>query len=335
LGMSVYPQVFELDVFPGEKRVERVKLTNKSNVALPIEVRVVDFTAKDITGEMMFDEFSQDPSFASRKWFNLINPNFILEEGEKRDIVFNISIPENAEPGGHYATMLFEPLLPSLYFKKGQPRAVPVIGVLFLFSVRTLSLEPQEKPALEIVEFSISKQERMLALENITSKLLGSVVQASGVIITKKAPQTFILRIKNNDIYHTKPSGKVLIYNMFDKKVGEAEVLQMTILPGKIRDFPVKVSLKGRERLKWLPAFAYDLFSQNLFVGKYKARLELNATNLTGEGLLAPSGFLFLTFFSLPWRFWILFISFLVLLAFLLIKYRKRMVLALKTLIGR
>ncbi len=91
---------------------------------------------------MEFDESAQDPSITSRKWFKIKNPNFILEAGEKEEINFEIAVPENAEPGGHYSVMLFEPQLPAFYFKPGQPRTIPVIGVLFLISVKILALEP-------------------------------------------------------------------------------------------------------------------------------------------------------------------------------------------------
>ncbi|GAI37810.1 unnamed protein product, partial [marine sediment metagenome] len=115
LGLSVNPQIFELDVFPGEKHPKRINVGNLSEVAIPITVRVTDFTAAEDSGEMLFDESSQDPSFASRKWFEIENPNFILEPKETKKVHFTIEVPENAEPGGHYAVMLFEPRLPSFY----------------------------------------------------------------------------------------------------------------------------------------------------------------------------------------------------------------------------
>ena len=74
LGLSVNPQIFELDVFPGEKHSRKINLGNLSEVALPILVRVTDFTAAEDSGEMLFDESSQDPSFASRFWFEIENP---------------------------------------------------------------------------------------------------------------------------------------------------------------------------------------------------------------------------------------------------------------------
>jgi len=335
-SLSVSPHTFELDVLPGEIRTEKIKIGNKSEVAIPITVKLVDFSAAEDSGEMLFDEALQDPSIASRKWFEIENPNFILDVGETKEVQFLINVPEDAEPGGHYSVMLFEPQLPSFYFKEGQARAIPVIGVLFLFSVKTFVLEPEVQQKLEIVEFSPSKEERLIALENLISGLVGSIAQAAApVIITEKSPSNFILRIKNNDIYHIKPFGKVLIYNTFGKKVGETEVSQRTILPGKTRQFPVEFSPEVPEKLKWLPASISNFLVQNFFIGRYQAELELEAKSPLTAEILRPDAPIVLTFFSLPWKFWLSFIFIFGLLIFLTIKYRKRIKTALKILFSK
>lgn len=334
--LSVSPHTFELDVFPREVKTEEIKITNKSEVALPILVRIVDFTAKDETGGMSFDEVLEDPSISSRQWFEIENPNFILEAGETEKVNFKISVPENAEPGGHYAVMLFEPQLPSFYFEEGQPRVVPVIGVLFLSSVKVFTLEPEIKEKLEVVEFAVPKEERLIALENLTAAFIGGIVQAaSEVTITRKSPSNFILRIKNNDIYHIKPFGKVSIYNIFGKKVGEAEIPRTTILPGKIRQFPVEFSPETPKYLKWLPESVSDFLTKNFFFGKYQAKLVMETSNKQqgmGDDLLPLAS---LTFFSFPWQFWLPFTFIIGILIFFLVKYRRRIKLAVRVLVKR
>jgi len=333
LGFSVAPQIFEVDVFPGETLNRKINLGNLSNVALPIFARLTDFTAEGDSGEMLFDESNQDPSFASRFWIKFETPNFILAPQERRELKFSINVPSNAEPGGHYSVALFEPQLPSFYFKEGQPRAIPVVGVLFLISVKTLSLEPEVEKKLEVVEFSLPKEERILVLENILSKMAAGVARAAEFTISEKPPSKFILRIKNNDIYHIKPYGKISIYNIFGKKVGETEVLQKTILPGKTRIFPVEFSSEIPEKLKWLPSSISNFLIKNFFIGKYQAKLELEAKTPSSAEIFKPAGPVVLKFFSLPWQFWLPFILIFGLLISLIIKYRKRITLALKTLI--
>jgi len=332
LGLSVSPQILEIDVFPGEKVEEVIRVGNISKVALPILVRTTDFTAADNSGEMLFDESSQDPSFASRFWFKPINPNFILDPDERQDVKFSIEVPKNAELGGHYAVMLFEPQLPSFYFQEGQPRAIPVVGVLFLISVRTLNPEEEIKEKLEVVEFSIPREERMTILENILSRATAGLVQAVETNIVENPPSKFILRIKNNDIYHIKPSGKVLIYNFFGQKVGEADVLKKTILPGKIREFPIEFTPQLPEKLKWLPAGLSQFLLNNIFIGKYNAVLSLEAKSPLTAEILRTEAPIILDFFFLPWKFWLLFLVIFFFILFFVLKYKNRVKTALKIL---
>lgn len=346
--LSVSPHTFEISLFPGETVIQKIRISNKSQAALPIKVKVTDFTTEEETGQMVFDEFSQDPSFASRFWFEIESPDFILDPGEREIVNFTISAPKEAEPGGHYSTMLFVPQLPSFYFEGRGPRTIPIIGVLFLLSVKTFSLEPEVEQKLEVVEFSIPREERITMLEPAFSviqrtyqRLSASIispVQAAQFLqinITKKPPSSFILRIRNKDIYHIKPSGKVLVYNAFGKKAAEAEVPRKTILPGKTRQFPVEFSPETPDQLKWLPAVISDFLAQNFFFGKYRAVLELEAKSPVVEGFFKPNFLTTLTFFSLPWKFWLLFIVSFVLLTIFIIKFRKRIKAALSILVKR
>jgi len=331
--LSVSPHTFEIDFFPGEIITKEIKITNKSEAAFPMLVRVVNFTASDETGGTSFDEASEDPSISSRKWFEIENPSFILDAGETEKVNFTISVPENAEPGGHYAVMFFEPQLPSFYFEEKKPRVVPVIGVLFLSSVKTFTLEPEVEEKLKVVEFAVPPEERLVALENLTSAFMGGIVQAaSEVTITKKSPSNFILRIQNNDIYHIKPFGKVLIFNIFGKKVGEAKVPQTTILPGRIRQFQVKFSLEIPDYLKWLPESISNFLARNFFFGKYQAKLVMETSDKIRETEMDWLLVANMSFFSFPWQFWISFILIVLLFIFILVKYRKRIVLSLKVL---
>jgi len=147
--LSVSPHTFQLEVIPGQVIERSIKILNESQMAIPMTTRVVDFTAEEESGQMIFDEFSQDPSFVSRFWFKIENPDFILESGETEEIKFQIRVPDNAEPGGHYAVLIFEPRLPSFYFEEQAIiRNIPEIGVLFLTSVQKFTLEPDTEHKL-------------------------------------------------------------------------------------------------------------------------------------------------------------------------------------------
>jgi hypothetical protein len=321
LGMSAAPQVFELEVFPGQIIEDKIILGNLSQVPLPIAVKTTDFTADENSGEMEFDESSNDPIIASRKWFAIENKDFILGAGEKQKVNFKIQVPQNAEPGGHYSVMLFEPQLPSYYFTAGQPKSIPVIGVLFLISVKNLSLEPQEtKNPIEITEFKIPDGEKMKNVEKTLAGIfqITSDTLAADINILEKPPSLFSLKIKNNDIFHHKLQGSIAIYNFWGEKVGEGEIKKTTVLPGKTREFSVEMLPQIPKVIKWLPASISEFLSKNTAFGKYKAVLSLGDEKNTIE---VGENF---DFWSFSWKFWLSFVLFAAAFKLLLSKYKKR-----------
>jgi GxxExxY protein len=316
ITLGVSPLILELDAFLGEEISKEIKVTNKSEVPVPILARVLDFSAKDETGEIIFGE-GESPS---RSWFEVEPKYFILNPKEFKNVNVKISVPKDALIGGYYSVLFFEPQLPSYYFQEEKPKAIPIVGVLFMVSVKTLSLEAPKGPKLEMVEFSLPKEERMVKLENF----FASIAKAAEIKIVEKSPSKFTLRIKNNDIYHLKPEGKILIYNFFGKKVGEAEVEKQTILPGKTRSFSVNFSPKIPEELDWLPASISDFLIKNTFFGKYKAILAIEAKDAKIENAIS--------FWAFPWKISLIVFVLLLTLIFAII-YKRRIKLALRILV--
>jgi len=327
IRLFVSPEMFEWRLEREEEFSEKIKIYNKSEVPVPIKASVTNFGTKGELGTITFfeepepKEGKEDISYNPRKWIKIENPDFILDSKETEEVRFLVSIPENAEPGGHYAVILFEPMLPSFYFEEKALRAIPKIGVLFLISVEIEGLTGPAEP-LTIVEFNIPENLHLKRLENFIASFAGLFTEVRAeekavfsIVETSHLP--FTLRIKNNDIFHHKPEGNLLIYNTFGKIVGETEVRKTTILPGKIRKFPVKFKPELSEKLtKYLPAAILNFISQNLFWGKYQAQLVLTTENDIIEKNIE--------FWAFPWKVGLstVFIAFIFLL--FLVKYRKR-----------
>ena len=330
--LFVSPPIFEMKVKRGETIENKIKIKNQSEISLPIKAVTSDFSAADETGQIIFDESEQDPSFSSKFWIKIERPDFILDPGEMEEVNFSISVPENAEPGGHYAVVLFEPQLPSFYFKEGQPRVIPKIGVLFLFSVEVEGLQRSNEP-LTIVEFNIPKQVRLDKLENFVASVGGifSEVKAAEkemFSIVEKSDLPFNLTIKNNDIYHLKPEGTLTILKNNGQEVGETKISQITVLPGKARIIPVEFKMELPPKLqKYLPAFISNFISQNLLFGKYKADLSLT----TGDNIIKK----YIEFWVFPWKTILIALFVISLFAFCVVRYMNRLKLAVRVLVKK
>jgi len=333
IKLFVAPEMFELGVERGQILEDKIKIYNKSEVPVPIEVMVTNFGAQEESGTITFFEEpakrvgeEDDISYNPRKWIKIETPNFILDSNETEEVKFKIEIPENAEPGGHYAVALFEPKLPSFYFEKGAVQAIPKIGVLFLFSVKVEGLERTAEP-LTIVELSIPEKFHLKKIEEILFRVVRAAEKEKFTIVeTSHLP--FTLSVKNNDIYHIKPEGKLEVLKENGKIVGETEIKEITILPGKIRKFPVEFKPNLPKILeKYLPAAISNFISQNFLFGKYRAHLFLT----TQDGKIEKD----IEFWVFPWKIVLptTFICF-VFLVFL-VKYRKRIKSAIRVLARR
>lgn len=329
--IGVSPPIFELNVERGQTLEQKVKVYNPGDMPLPIHVRPTDFTADENSGQILFDESASDISFASRFWFKIDNSDFILEPKEIEEIKFSIMVPDNAEPGGHYATLMLEPQLPSFYFEEDKPRVIPYVGILFLLSVNVDGIFRPEFP-LTVVEFNIPEKFHLKPLENFIASV--SAAENNMFSILGSSNLSFVLRIKNNDIFHIKPSGKLSIFSgkidenasrLDEKRSRHAvEITKTTILPGKTRDIPVEFIAKLPEGIqKYLPAFIAEFISSNLMWGKYTAVLELEGKPLES-----------MEFWVLPWKTGLSTIFVLFIIMFLTLKYRKRIKSAIHALIS-
>ena len=83
-GVSIFvsPPIFELELKPGESYKDEIYLLNKSDLALPMEARVVNFSTPGELGSMDFNLGEEDISINLRKWIKIEKPNFILEPNQ-------------------------------------------------------------------------------------------------------------------------------------------------------------------------------------------------------------------------------------------------------------
>ena len=328
VSILIAPQRFDLSIFPGDSYTGQFKIENKSEVPLSISVRAIPFGAEEGTGQMRFEAVSPDcPS----SWIELEKTEILLEPGKTRRLNFQVNVPWESEPGGYYFFVYFEPRFPSHYFTEEGPRVIPVVGVPFLVSTSALLIDPEEGKELEILDFSISKEERVKIVEEFfgtiarsASRGLASVgavyAQVPEIQITENTPSSFIVSLKNNDIYHLKPLGNLSVYNLLGNKIGQAELKGQTILPGKSRNFEV-ILIKENESF-------ITRFLNFISLGSYRAELNVRALSPV-RGEIFPDGDSSFSFFAMR-NFY--YLTVLILMAMIIYFARRRIKLALRVL---
>lgn len=212
-GLQVSPTTVELNGDPGKTYAINLKVFNVTESQLAYTSSVDDFKAKDETGTPSISVDTALPTTASvRTWINEV-PRFILSSHETENVTANVTIPSNAEPGGHYGVIQFSGVAPDV--KDTGVGLSAGAGVLVLIRV---SGDITEKATL--ASFSTTQKEKQHFL-------------------FEKGPITFTTRIRNEGDVHIAPHGTIELHNMFGGLVTTMKVNEdgSNVLPSSIRRF--------------------------------------------------------------------------------------------------
>lgn len=241
-AFSISPPLVDMKAKPGQTVTAKITLTNVSNGELLIKNQFNDFGAKNETGEpsIVFDD-NDSTAYSLRQWISG-PPPFVLKSKESRTIDFSIRVPKEAEPGGHYAVIMFTGTAPEL--EESGVALKAGIGTLVL-----LRVEGKIENKASLVEFFSSN---------------GLFAKAS---FFETGNLGFVTRIKNEGNVHIKPTGTIEIKDMSGKVVqklrfngdpSDPKDQPHSILPGSIRRFE-------------------QAFDQSWMLGRYEATLDVKA----------------------------------------------------------
>ncbi len=202
-GITITPPKYELFANPGDQVVEQIRVRNDSTVPATYEVIIEDFSSSGEEGQVVLSEDSQVAAqYSLAQWLEPEAKDLILQPGEERAFSFTINVPRNAEPGGHYASILFQ------VGGQGGPGSTAVtqrVGALVLLRV---SGNVTEKASIETFEAPKYAQ---------------------------NSPINFTLRLKDEGNTHINPKGTIIITNLFGSKVDELPLNGANVLPGATR----------------------------------------------------------------------------------------------------
>jgi hypothetical protein len=203
-SLAVSPAVIEDIVKPGSDVDQTISIVNLTDIPLPIKATPRNFIPNEGV------EGVSSTAFDASAWFKIEPADFILQPKQEMSVKVTITAPADTEPGGHYATVYFEPLIPQSAVSPTSSISLARVGVLaFLIAPGDI----HEK--LDITHSSLRKW------------------QMTG-------PVPFSLELENKGNIHTMPSAVFAIDNMFGQKVGELMLPHLTILPGTKRTFEME-----------------------------------------------------------------------------------------------
>ncbi len=204
VSLGISPLIFELTGNPGDIIENQVKVSNPSSQIISIKMTVEDIAP---TGEigLIVIEPGETETYSIAKWTKTEPEEFTLNPGEEKWVKFTISVPNNAEPGGHYGTVVAG----SNQIVGGTTGTAiaPRVGVIVLMTVPGAM-----KEYLTIKDFTAPKY-------------------------SEYGPVNFSIRFENKGTVHVKPRALITIADFLGKKVTDIHVAEMNVLPDAIRKF--------------------------------------------------------------------------------------------------
>lgn len=235
---SLTPALQELKVDPGHTGQFTITLVNRSQDAVPFQVYTRNFLADGIDGKITFGD-DDSSSYAAGDWLVPSTDSILLEPGGQQDVEVAVSVPANAEPGGHYASVLFEQILPqTVAGKNSQVQVATRMTALVYFTVSG-----------EIIEAGQILGAK--AGEACSAVVCG--LEAPSFVDHGPVPFTFLFNNTGN--IHVRPRGTITI-TQFGREVAKLPVEDRAVLPNSQRKFTTT-------------------WDRSLLIGPYDAKLDL------------------------------------------------------------
>ncbi|TSC92741.1 MAG: hypothetical protein CEN91_370 [Candidatus Berkelbacteria bacterium Licking1014_85] len=221
-SISLTPLIKEITANPGETISGTVDVTNNSSdkIIQTFYPLARDFTSNDDPNDSapkFFESTPDDYNFALAKWITFDEESYKVGPKDTVNIKYTISIPLNAEAGGHYAAV-FASTAPLDVAGQNAVAISARIGSLIL---ATVSGDIISKGKL--TEFKTSRK------------------------IYQKPPIEFSTTIENTGNIHLKPSGTIAINNWKNAEISDVAFNDKTgsVLPKSKRVFSDKLDSIG------------------------------------------------------------------------------------------
>ncbi len=230
------PGKTEIFLNPGDSATKEIQVTNRLGRDADFAVEIEDFTgSRDLETVVVLLGAKRGP-YSLRDYLHPELMRFTLKHGQRMILPVQISVPQDADPGGLYGSVLVSVLPPpsgqagETGTASGGTKIVTRLGSLFLVRVAG---EVQEDGGL--IKFHTKLDRRFF----------------------ENGPVPFEILFENNGSVHLTPYGAIEIYNLLGKQVGIFDTSPWFVMPD---------SLRARD-VSW---------ERNFLFGRYTARLKLN-----------------------------------------------------------
>lgn len=216
----VGPGKIEVSLAPGESRTVELLVTNRTGEDKVFSIDFEDMSGGDRADQAVVLLGNDRGPYTLRDYLSVEQPTFVLEHMERVSVPVTISIPPDAEPGGHYGSVLFSISSFTKYTdikSSTKPASAIISRIGTLFFVTTEGDVDREG---SLVDFSTKNKQRWFS----------------------KGEIPFQIVFENTGSQHLNPYGYLSIKNLFGEEVGFVEIDPWFVLPNAIRSRNISFS---------------------------------------------------------------------------------------------
>jgi len=252
MALGISPAIFEITANPGEVIENIVKVNNPTENVINVKMTAEDIEPSGEDGSVTVKSAGTE-TYSIASWIKCDPETFQLTPQEKeKAIKFTITVPQDAEPGGHYGTVVAGPNIVASTDMTGAS-IVPRVGTVIL-----ISLPGERKEQITVKDFySQSKGDKDSFIKNV---------------FFQYPPIGFAAKFENKGTVHIKPVASVTITNLFGQKVDQIEFPSQNVLPGATRIINTEWKGKG---------FAIGRYTATLTGGFGTYNTPLSSSNIT------------------------------------------------------
>lgn len=109
---TVINPTIEKKLDPGSYNEGTTRVINETNVPLSFSVSVQDYTVSDNNGTpQILAPNVLNSKYSGAAWIGITPNSFTIQPGHSQTLNYFIQVPKDAKPGGHYAAIIYQPLV--------------------------------------------------------------------------------------------------------------------------------------------------------------------------------------------------------------------------------
>ncbi len=231
-NMTVIPPSADYTVNPGDKIEGTLKMINDGDQPVTFRVDTRDYIVQDTHGTpAILPPNTLNNRFSAANWIGVVPNSFTVLPRQKQELNFYLQIPADAAPGGHYMAVVYTPIDNATSAGNSGATIQTQLGTIFRITVRGT-----------INEYAF------------VSKIMAPFFQENG-------PVAVAASIQNGGDLHIKPTGTIVVTDMFGRAVEEQQLPSENIFPTTTRDYALKVGsywMFGRYQVRILAQYGVN-----------------------------------------------------------------------------